>query len=255
MPLDVIGAGFGRTGTESLQKALEILGYGPCYHMSEVLKYPGDQQSWIQVAAACDAQQTPNFQVIFNRPDFQYKSAVDFPASTFYRELLQANPKAKVVLTVRDSPTSWYKSAHDTIWHVFDFRQQFPYSWMVALNPWMRESMKFLRVTIWDRIFRGQFANETAAQQVYVDWIEQVRRTVPAGQLLVFNVKEGWEPLCDFLNVPVPAQPFPRSNDKGKFLIDWHRRFRQRIYQTIASLTAGSLLAYFIIGRKLLSQR
>jgi hypothetical protein len=159
------------------------------------------------------------------------------------------------VLTVRDSPAAWYRSTRDSIWRVFAIRQTFPYNVLIRLHPGLVRNVKFLEDTIWNGLFQGRFAHdEQYAQQVYIDWINEVRSVVPAGQLLVFNVKEGWEPLCRFLNVPVPKdQPFPRSNASEGFVEAWKRRFLTRYLQYV-SLIAGGALAALFIGRKLLQR-
>ena len=68
-----------------------------------------------------------------------------------------------------------------------------------------------------DRIISGLFdvirQGKEPAIDFYNDWVSEVKRTVPPERLLIFNVKEGWNPLCKFLDLPVPNQPFPNTND------------------------------------------
>lgn len=71
--------------------------------------------------------------------------------------------------------------------------------------------------TVWDRVFDGRFADPVHAKQVFLDYIEQVKQAVPAEQLLVFQVADGWEPLCEFLGCEVPDGPFPHVNDADTF--------------------------------------
>ena len=110
--LQVIGAGWGRTGTNSVKMALEKLLDGPCYHMFECVKRP-DFQKWIDAYAG----KPPDFKAIFTHPDGDkfYKATLDYPACGMYRQLMEAYPDAKVLLTVRD-PEKWYDSAIETIW-------------------------------------------------------------------------------------------------------------------------------------------
>ena len=106
MALKVIGAGMGRTGTESLKLALEQLGFGKCYHMYELIKDNSRFPCWLQL----EKGEVPDYAVLFDG----YQSAVDFPAALYYREFMKQYPDAKVILTVRDAG-SWYDSASKTI--------------------------------------------------------------------------------------------------------------------------------------------
>lgn len=212
MPLKVIGAGYFRTGTLSTKRALEELGFGPCYHMEEVFKH-GDPhvQFWTDVHAG----KVVDFREFFA----EYSATTDFPACEYYRELLAAFPDAKVVLTVRD-PQQWHKSALGTVY-------QFSYGWPAYVLwffvPFARRRLNMIQ-PIWDVVFRGQFHNSDATEARFREHIDQVKMTVPASQLLVFNVKEGWEPLCRFLKVPIPSTPFPNVNDAQ----DFERNFGQQ---------------------------
>eukprot|EP00899_Mesostigma_viride_P013818 jgi/Mesvir1/22437/Mv17910-RA.1 len=217
MPLEVIGAGFGRTGTLSLKGALNLLGFGPCYHMMEVIKN-GDIQKWIDVADTIDRKgRDYDFEQIFSAPDGRepFRSTVDFPSTSFYKELLKQYPGAKVILTVRDSAEKWYQSVVETI-----AGSHGRYYW--PLNMLNSKFQQMVHATVWDKkiVFDRKFHTKDGAahaQEIYLRWIEEVKRVVPAEQLLVFNVKEGWEPLCKFLQVPVPDVPFPCLNDRAEF--------------------------------------
>jgi hypothetical protein len=195
--MQIIGAGFGRTGTLSLKAALEQLGFGPCYHMIEVFKNPGHISTW---QAAID-----NKPVDWERILARYESAVDFPASVFYKELMAAYPHAKVILSVRD-PQRWYESTSETIYKA----STMPF-WLPKLFPALD---RLLEQGIWQRVFQGRFTDREFAIGVFNAHIEEVKRAVPKDKLLVFDVKEGWAPLCAFLQVPVPARPFPHANDR-----------------------------------------
>ena len=202
MSLKVIGAGFGRTGTKSLQAALEQLGFAPCYHMTEVIKNSDDVDLWY--AASCG--EPVQWERIFK----DYQATVDWPGCTFYRELMQAYPQAKVVLSVRD-PQRWYESAYETIYKA---PQQPLFMLIGSLVSRVRRMRRMAYSVIWDGTFDGQFEDQAHAIRVFNEHIEAVKRTVPAERLLVYSVKEGWEPLCAFLDVPVPATAFPHLNDR-----------------------------------------
>ncbi|MBV9020949.1 MAG: sulfotransferase family protein [Chloroflexi bacterium] len=213
--LKIIGAGFGRTGTFSLKAALEMLGFGPCYHMSEVLAHPQHIERW----EAALKGEAIDWQQLFA----DYQSCTDWPACTFYAELMQAYPEAKVLLSVRD-PERWYESARSTIYrvthrsyHIAD-NDTDSISQGLALPPGARESIRMISDLVWDRTFDDKFTDKDQAIAVFNRHIEEVKQRVPAKKLLVYNVKEGWEPLCSFLDVAVPEQPFPHLNDRDSFM-------------------------------------
>lgn len=202
--MQVIGSGFGRTGTLSMKAALEQLGFGPCYHMEEVFRRPAHVRAW----GAARPGQPPDFDLVFDG----FESAVDFPASLYYRELLERFPDAKVVHTVRD-PDRWYDSTNATI---YPARTMFPAPIRRGV-PLVRDLVGMLDAVIWDGLFDGRFEDRAHAIGVFEQWTEDVVAHVPADQLLVFEPAQGWEPLCGFLDVPVPATPFPRVNDSAAF--------------------------------------
>ncbi len=205
MPIKVIGAGFGRTGTLSLKAALEELGYARCYHMTDVLARMDDARVWDAAARG----EPVDWDALFAG----YQATVDWPGCSFYRELLGRYPEAKVILTVRD-PERWYESAHQTIYFV---RHAFP-AWMAVAVPRMRAFRRMLDRVIWDGTFRGRFEDGAFAIDVFNRHNEQVRRDVPPDRLLEYEVREGWGPLCAFLGFPVPEdKPFPHLNDAAEF--------------------------------------
>ncbi|MGH8899077.1 MAG: sulfotransferase family protein [Egibacteraceae bacterium] len=202
--LNVIGAGFGRTGNTSLRAALETLGF-PCYHMFDVFAQPGRARLW---EAAADGQPV-EWEEIFNG----YQAAVDWPAVSFWRELVDAYPDAKVVLSVRD-PQRWYESMDRTILHAA--RQigapGFESSALAKLvTP---ELQRMLYKVVFQRSFGVRAEGREQIIEVFERHNQEVRRHVQAERLLVYEVTQGWEPLCAFLGVPVPAgRPFPHLND------------------------------------------
>lgn len=205
MPLQVIGAGLGRTGTLSLKHALEALGFDRCYHMVEVFGRMEDVESWTAAARG-----EP---VDWDRLFEGYRSIVDWPGCAFYRELLRQYPEARVILSVRD-PESWYDSAYETIYHV---RKAMPAGIPTPSSP-MHAFREMTDRIIWDGMFQGRFEDRSFAIDAFNRHNDEVRREVPADRLLVYQVREGWEPLCSFLGVPVPeGKPFPRVNDAEEF--------------------------------------
>lgn len=209
--MKVIGAGFGRTGTLSLKTALEELGMVKCYHMFELFRRPGDSWVWND---ALDGKPV-DWQKLFQG----YQAIVDWPGCTFYKELMAEYPDAKVVLSVRD-PEKWYESVLTTIYRL---TSTWEYAVIWFFVPHMRRTYAMNQKGIWQRTFGGRFEDREVALAVFQQHIEEVKRTVPADRLLVFDVKEGWSPLCNFLGLPIPEQPFPHRNDAGSIarLLRW----------------------------------
>jgi hypothetical protein len=200
--MKVIGAGFGRTGTLSLKKALEIVGLGPCYHMEDMIKYPKHIDIWTAAAQG----KLVNWDDVFSN----YQSSLDFPASLFYRELLDQYSDAKVVLSVRE-PERWYQSMYDTAYTLMQLTTP---AWFKKYVPHYKRFADLIDLLIWDGLFSGKFAEREHAIQIFNQHIEKVKQTVPADKLLIFSVKEGWKPLADFLGFPIPeGVPFPYVND------------------------------------------
>ena len=198
MGLEVIGAGFGRTGTMSLKLALEKLGHGPCYHMVEAMKRPAHDTVW-QVAA-------DGGPVDWDRLFGGFRSAVDWPAAAFWPVLIDKYPRARVILTTRD-PESWFRSMSSTI---------FP----VVLSRPARDKVDHRRM-VRSVIVRNTFENRTGEKGFVLDVFrrntERVLREIPAGRLLHYRLGDGWKPLCEFLGAAVPDAPFPHVNDTAAF--------------------------------------
>lgn len=218
--LQVIGAGYGRTGTDSLKSALNQLGF-KCYHMHECADND-DFDQWVKADDELRAiGQSDTLNTIFKQKG--WSATVDFPASIFYKELLKQNPTAKVIVTVRN-PETWWKSTLATIWAPGGYE----FSAIIGSTPKGAKMQRACRRYM-ARVLGLPAAEATAAKirpllddkdhmvANFNQHVENVKAAVPAGQLLVFSVAEGWEPLCKFLGKPVPATPFPNVNDKGHF--------------------------------------
>jgi hypothetical protein len=198
MTLKAISAGFGRTGTMSLKLALEQLGLGPCHHMIEVIEN-GEKQVplWNDALAG-----KPDFDAIYKG----YNSAVDWPSAAFWKELADYYPDAKIILSSR-SAESWYGSISETIlaavWA--------PENWPPQAAEWFMMVSKVL-----ERSFGGAKTKEELIE-VFHAHEAAVKAAIPAERLLVHSAKDGWEPLCAFLGVPVPEGDYPRTNSKEEF--------------------------------------
>lgn len=228
MALELIGVGFGRTGTWSTKAALNQLGL-PCYHMSEVIlnkdnkahldfwrkvanSPPGAKQDWEQVFA-------------------KYKATVDNPACCVWRELIEAYPDAKVLLTLHPrGAEAWYESTIDTIYFTERLWQFKVLEW---LTPFGRKFGDMARKLIWRRSLQGAMPDKAKAIARYNAYIDEVKAAVSADKLLIFKVDQGWAPLCAFLGKPKPDGAFPNVND------------REAIKKTIRQVITGM---YVVLG-------
>ena len=196
--LKVIGAGLGRTGTKSLQIALEMLGFGPCHHMTEVVEHPETRAQWIAAG-----QGKADWHAIYK----DYQSTVDYPGAVYWRELAAAFPDAKILLTVRDAE-KWFESTQSTI-----FKPDGPLPRGVAGGDgqWAQFFRSFTQPIaghLHDRDFlMAHFHAHNAA----------VKAAIAPERLLVYEAGQGWEPLCRFLQVAVPDQPYPSENSRADF--------------------------------------
>jgi hypothetical protein len=236
MAIKVIGAGFGRTGTSSLKAALEQLGFDKCYHMLEVFQNPAHANVWLDAAQGLPV----DWDALFKG----YQATVDWPAATFYRELMRRYPDAKVLLSIRD-PERWYQSALNTIYLIAHPSQM---GWLVRLFLKLRGMNRLLEGVVWEGTFNGRFADKQYALDIFNRHNEEVKRIVPPERLLVYDVKEGWEPLCRFLGVPVPKDvPFPHLNDTATFQKVIHQRNRVMQVMLASVLVSAALLAGWLM--------
>ncbi len=198
MALKIVGAGFGRTGTLSLKTALEKLGFGPCYHMAEVFPRPDHVAMWHRLAFG----QPIDWDQLFAG----FHATVDWPTARWWREIAAHYPDAKVLLSVRD-PEAWYKSMTNTIYQAMSEPAPLDSPEIIRLQSEMT------RKSILAETFDNRFEDKAHALEVFARHTQEVCDTIDPARLLVFDVREGWAPLCRFLDVPVPDEPFPRLND------------------------------------------
>jgi hypothetical protein len=204
MSLRVVGAGLPRTGTKSLQEALQQILGGRCYHMVEVFEHLEHVPVWHEALRG-------------RPPDWNgfladYVAAVDWPASAFWRELVEANPDALVVLSVRDDPATWWGSVDRTIFTVTR-REEYPdhEEWLAFVH----ELLEARIAPVWD--------DEANAIAMYERHNDEVRAAIPPERLLEWNAREGWGPLCEALGIAIPEESFPHVNSTE----DWNERRRQ----------------------------
>ncbi|HEV3312380.1 MAG TPA: sulfotransferase [Chloroflexota bacterium] len=202
--MKVIGAGLGRTGTYSLKLAIEQLGFGPCFHMKELFELP-DRAAIFTAAYRGDP-------VDWEQAFDGFRSTLDWPSCTFYDQLARRYPESKVILTTRD-PEKWHRSCMDTI----AFREGASHDTQEAGdNP----VDQMIDAIIWRGTFDRRFDVKDHAISIFNRHSQSVIKTVPSDRLLIYQVSEGWGPLCRFLEVPIPEGPFPHENDTASFRKD-----------------------------------
>jgi hypothetical protein len=202
LALDIIGPGFGRTGTSSLKTALEHLGYGPAHHMFEVRDNPAQLPYWQALARG----EKPSWNAVFEG----YRSQCDWPGARYWRELAAFYPDAKIVLTTRD-PDEWYDSLEATILKLMDQRGHIE-------NPHLSGLVDMGYTLIEIGEFNGRIRDRDYAISVFNKRSTDVQAAFPTSRLLTFDVREGWEPLCKFLGCEVPAISFPKLNSSKQFV-------------------------------------
>lgn len=200
MSLKIVGSGFGRTGTMSTKLALEQVGFGPCHHMVEVMGNPNQPAYW----SAFVTGKNVNWAEVFA----DYTSQVDFPGAAVWPQLVAAFPDAKVLHTERPED-EWWASYSKTIGKFWIHFRSLP------VPPGLISMFETMDELLRERVFGG--LDREASVAAYRRNNEKVRATVPAEKLLVFTPSDGWEPLCRFLDVPVPDIAFPRSNARDEF--------------------------------------
>lgn len=198
MSLKVIGSGLGRTGTKSLQSALNMIGSGPCHHMAEVWAHPQSMQLWIDAANGA-----PVWDEIFAN----YRSAVDYPTAAYWEVLSERYPDARVIHTTRD-PDAWFESTQATI-----FADDGPVETAIRsgglTGEFFSSFLEDLLPHLHDREFLLDFYNCHN---------DAVKSKIPPERLLVYEATQGWEPLCKFLGVPLPDDSYPSENTRAEFI-------------------------------------
>lgn len=211
MTIEVIGAGFGRTGTLSLKIALEALGLDKCYHMMEVMRNESHAAEWRKAARG----EAVNWEALYTG----YRATVDWPSASFWRELRAVYPQAKVILTLRDSQ-QWYTSVMNTIWK---FSSPAAGESRTQLDEAGMERSMMGDEIIWQGVFGGHMQDRDHVIECYEEHNQEVIDTVPADKLLVYRPGDGWEPLCGFLQKTVPDTDYPKVNSTEDFSALWRK--------------------------------
>ena len=217
--MKVICAGLSKTGTTSLGNALRVLGY-KVYDFPEHADIHGNE--WLAIYRG---EKTADFASMYEAVD----AVTDLPAAFWYQEILEAFPDAKIILTVRDNDEVWVQS---WVKHVQIFRE---------LNVFSRLALAITKPLLLDlhsvtthAVYGSQNPKATSLfKKKYNAHNERVQAVIPSEKLLVYNVKQGWGPLCQFLGVDVPSQEFPRENVGGSAARAGMARFCKELKQKI----------------------
>jgi hypothetical protein len=214
-----------------IRAALRQLGFHDCYHM-HTAQAQGDTDGaqWARAFAAKYGDNGSFTRTDWDRLLGQYQAVCDIPAAFFSAELAEAYPEAKVVILNRD-PESWYESVLNSIYkHMFQAslwaKAQMIYR--LALDPTTRG---FVRMASWFKVAmpydHGKEKDKAIAW--YKAQYAEFREKIPADRRIEYSIKDGWEPLCEYLGVPVPmvedeesgkqiVAPFPHLNDREAFI-------------------------------------
>jgi hypothetical protein len=206
--MKVLGVGFGRTGTVSLTAALDELGFGPCYRMQTVIDEPWRAEHWLAAARG----EAPDWDTVFAG----FASSVEWPAAAFWRALVAQYPDAKVILTLRE-PDAWSASARRTIFRDADLGDRLLGAIRRRLSPADAAVHRVIGAVVVRRVFDGRVSEREHLAAVFRRHNAAVAEHVAADRLLIYDVSQGWAPLCAFLGVPVPPVPFPHANDARAF--------------------------------------
>ncbi len=210
--MKVIGAGLPRTATLSQHAAMEILGFTPVYHMATLFEL-NQGADW---RAVLDGKR-PAVELLQG-----YEATVDWPGSYYTKDLVEAFPEAKVVLSERP-PEAWANSMVKTIWGLFyaDNLMRHLSDARGSIDPGWRAYIEMMKEMWFNAgLFEAGDGPGTTPEylaKAFVRRNDELKAALPADRLLVWSAKDGWEPLCEFLEVPVPDQPFPQINDSGHF--------------------------------------
>lgn len=213
MSIKIIGAGLPRTGTNTLKASLETLGFVHTYHMKELLMNPENLHHWLTL----EETGSMDWDTLYKG----YQATVDFPAYPWYKEHLKRYPDAKVILTVRPFE-KWYTSVYSTIWTAGPqtIGEKLGMLTKMLFNPRLKKiisCVKFSKRMIFKVHLQDRFEDKAFAEEVFNKHIADVKAFVPADKLLVYDVRDGWGPLCKFVGVPEPKDPLPHLNKRENF--------------------------------------
>ncbi|KAK8017703.1 glycoside hydrolase family 43 protein [Apiospora rasikravindrae] len=254
VPMQVLSLGFSRTGTSSMEAALEILGYGPVSHGRHIIFNVLDLE---MVGEGLKAKYDPENASCkpFGREEFdqllgEYRAVTDGPFCHFGPELMAAYPDAKVVLVQRPLD-SWYESFGSTVCSI-PFRRRLQDRLVNLLNPDLARQRR-ASDAMFGAVFHADSQDEMRAhcRDVYLQHYQEIRKAARPGQVLEYAVDAGWEPLCEFLGKPVPDVPFPHINEGAEFqgrITNYRFMFVMRAVEKFAVGAVGVCTALAALG-------
>lgn len=212
--LEIISLGLSRTGTTSLHAALTTLGFGPCHQGVDLFRSVPRNEAFIDLFShvndgswkAGDERLNTRLRSLMSG----YKSVTDMPIFPLLPEVYAAYPDAKYILSVRPGGAeAWFKSMQVLMWHL---RRDW---WRTLFRTCILPVYFIRRCDDTVQYIRGRWVRwyGSIGPQIYDGHNADVKKLVPKAKLLVYDVREGWEPLCKFLDVPVPDEPYPNLND------------------------------------------
>ncbi|XP_031562630.1 uncharacterized protein LOC116298352 [Actinia tenebrosa] len=233
--MKVICAGVSKTGTKSMAKALRILGYKTYDFVEQLQFFPDEFDDYFTYG------KRPDFQAMFQDVD----AVTDTPASILFEELFEIFPDAKVILTVRDNEQVWAKSYSE---HLKLFT-----CWTWIYGYMFLGRKRFRVITSLDNALLGSRNPSSSLIHIkrYQLHNQRVQQIIPKDKLLVFNVKQGWKPLCEFLGRKVPDEQFPRANVGGQHAKSFLRHSFQKVLMIMAFLVLGVAIIVFLIIKKI----
>ncbi len=221
--LMVIGPGFGRTGTSSFITALNRIGL-KSYHMSAVMRTPGHLETWIDYIQGDKSADD----VINALSAAGFNATSSMPACFLYKELVARYPNARVVLTVRGDGNgmAWAKSVKGSIGLLRPALERIPFRWIPKVK-WFKILFHWIFAQRHVYFDENLVFHDEDLANMYNEWVNEVKATVPEEKLLVFAPKDGWKPLCDFLSplsdeikddckeILASGEPYPHINEKA----------------------------------------
>ncbi|KAK2867909.1 hypothetical protein FQN49_003349 [Arthroderma sp. PD_2] len=258
-PMEVLCVGPSRSGTWSLRAALVHLGYDHTYHGFDVVMNPPDDKAWYllhrQRLRHMASHQPGSKKLAISAADFDKvlghcAAITDHAASAFAPELIAAYPKAKVILNMRRDVRAWHNSVMNTIIvHSRDWGFWFK-SFFSAELFWAQEG--YFRGTLrW--FYCGNF--EENSINVLIKHHERIRSLVPEDQLLEWDVEDGWEPLCKFLDKEVPNIPFPKTNDSISFFKKCDKCYEARVLKATQNMYISLTIMLFALVLSIVASR
>lgn len=184
--MKIICAGRGKTGTKSMAKALRILGYN-VYDLEDHFKFHG--REWLD---AYETDKAPDFHSMYKDVD----AVTDAPSNVFFRDILEAFPDSKVILTVRDNEEIWAQSMKGQLMAEFHGLAALPWRIACLPSPTGRRFTRLMDIITYSLMGMKKAEVTYFLKKHYRDHNAFVKSVVRADKLLLYNVKEGWAPLC-----------------------------------------------------------